>query len=125
MQLITDSLRHRVCKGGVLIYLFIFSYEETRRNCARSWTPRGLTRLRARLPRQFRKVREDVDLRYSEVPSNEPTLVSRRRHLASRTRSKLHLTFQPVYVLDDIPDDDATKLAPHQSSLNQDNYRQS
>lgn len=122
MQLITDSLRHRVCKGGVLI--FFFFHEETRRNCARSWTPRGLTRLRARLPRQFRKVREDVDLCYSEVPSNEPTLVSRRRHLASRTRSKLHLTFQPVYVLADIPDDDATKLA-WQSPLNRDNYRES
>ena len=35
--------------------------------------------------------------------------VSRRRcrHLASYTRSKLHLTFQPLYVLFEVRDDDA------------------
>lgn len=88
-------------------FLF-FSNKETRRNCARSRTPRGLTRLRARLPRQFRKVREDVDLR---GPVQRAHAVSRRRHLAS-CPLEITLNLSTGLRALDIPDDDyMTSLA--------------
>ncbi|KYM81668.1 hypothetical protein ALC53_07830, partial [Atta colombica] len=67
---------------------------------------------RPKQDKSFQKVREDIDLRYtSEVSSNEPTLYLVVVVTSLPTRSKLHLTFQPLYVLFEVRDDDAGYLA--------------
>jgi len=101
--------RHPVRRrGGVLVFSSRGRRDAIAREVGADGRPRGLTRLRARgFHGSFERSARTSTSRYSEVSSDEPTLYLVVVVVVVVTRSKLHLTFQPFYVLSGVPDDDA------------------